>query len=208
MTTHQTEKDTVIGKPETMANTTPRKVRNAVSRVECFASPMNHVFYESEGKEPLGGWLALLPQSPHAAMSLLQMTENQLLNIVSYLIHKLLMCTFSIFSIRRGNSSHSLTLVWMIRAEPCLLSGSRVEAILKAWGLQGSERLGNCLFYILTVWVGGSLGNGCPNRGDDGQCYLLMYLLASQVMFWGEGWGCQLGTKLIWQLQQYRHLGY
>ena len=55
MTTHQTEKDTVIGKPETMANTTPRKVRNAVSRVECFASPMNHVFYESEGKEPLGG---------------------------------------------------------------------------------------------------------------------------------------------------------
>lgn len=53
----------------------------------------------------------------------------------------------------------------MIRAEPCLLSGSRDEVILEARGLQGSERLGNFPCYILTVWVGGGLGNGCFNGG-------------------------------------------
>lgn len=75
----------------------------------------------------------------------------------------------------------------MITAEHCLLSGSRDEAVLKVWGLQGSERLGNLLCCILVMWVEGGLGKGYPNTGKEGQCHLLTYLQTSQMMLWGEG---------------------
>ena len=135
--------------------------------------------------------------------SFLQMMENQLLSIIH-------LCLLS-FPVKETALSLN-TLLWIIREEDGLLTVAWRKLFSKH-GLYRDQREGGISFVAnLRCGYKEALVRDTQMEETMGSVfYALTYnpnLPPPQLIFWGRGWYCYFGTKLIWQLQQYRHLGY